>query len=394
MKKILILGGGYSHVPIIDTANNMGLYTVVMDKNPNAPGFSISKKSICLDGGDKKQVLKIAREENVNGILATGDYSVIPAAYASQKIKLPGLGIKTASLVTNKGKLFEKFRKNGVPLPNRTIVKNYNNAISESKKIGFPLILKPVYSFGASRGVIRVNNVNELKEKYQFTEKFCLKKGVILEQFIEGVEHTIESLIVNGKTKVLAISDKIRTIDPYCVAISLDYPSKQSIEIQKKIIKAAKIANNTAGIVNGASHIEAISNKNNVYVIDFGGRGGAGGFIPTAVVPHVKGINMMKNMIHIALGEKTEPLIEKHSNYVVYRFFVPNPGVVKKIIGLKKIKKFKWIVDLRIYVKKGDQIRPLSNQLLRSGHFVVIGRNQKEVNKRVRIVEDMIKIIT
>lgn len=365
-----------------------------MDKNPLAPGFQLCNKSINADGSDKNQVLKIAKFEKVNGILATGDYAVIPAAYASEKIGLPGIGTKTALLVTNKGRLFDKFRRNGVPLPNRIVVNTFSNAMIAAEKIGFPLILKPVYSFGASRGVIRVNQMDELKEKFRFTEKFCLKKGIIVEQFVDGVEHTIESLIVNGKTNVLAISDKIRTNNPYCVATSLDYPSKQDRGIQEQLKNAAKMANEASGITNGATHIEAISYNNRVFVIDFGGRGGAGGYIPSAIVPHIRGVNMMKNMIHIVLGEKIESLKPKFSHCVIYRFFTSKPGIVRKITGIEKVKKYKWLLDLKMNVKKGDQIQVLLNQLLRSGHFVVEGRTENEANSRAKIIEKTVKIYT
>lgn len=395
-KKLLILGAGNSHIPIIKTAKRMGLYTIVMDKNPNAPGFEFCDKKVKLDGGNQDQVLKVAKNLKVNGILATGDYAVIPAAYASEKLGLATIGLKIALLVTNKGKLFTKFAKNDVPLPRRIIVTNYNEALKAAKKIGFPVILKPVYSFGASRGVIRVNNNDELLEKFRFTESFCLKKGIIVEQFVQGVEHTIESLTINGKTHVLAISDKKRTLNPFCVATSLDYPSKQNKHIISKLENVATIAIKTSGIKNGATHIEAISDGDNVYVIDFGGRGGAGGYIPSAIVPEINGIDMIKHMIKLVLGEKIDDVLlkPKFFDHVIYRFFTAKPGTVSTINGLKKVTKFKWLLDIKMHVKKGDKVEVLSNQLLRPGYFVVVGKSSDEAERRARLIERTVTIKT
>ena len=40
-KKIMILGASILQLPAIEKANEMGLKIVVVDMNPNAPGFSV-----------------------------------------------------------------------------------------------------------------------------------------------------------------------------------------------------------------------------------------------------------------------------------------------------------------------------------------------------------------
>ena len=101
MMKLLILGAGVSHIPIIKTAQKLGLFTVVMDKNPKALGLKIADKPICTNGAEKNEVFRVAKEQKVDGILSTGDYSVIPAAYASQKLGLPSIGYDIAQTLLN-----------------------------------------------------------------------------------------------------------------------------------------------------------------------------------------------------------------------------------------------------------------------------------------------------
>ena len=69
-KKILILGAGISHIPMIRTAKKMGLYTIVMDKDKNALGFKFCHKKIVLDASDKELVLQEAQEEKVKDLEA------------------------------------------------------------------------------------------------------------------------------------------------------------------------------------------------------------------------------------------------------------------------------------------------------------------------------------
>ncbi len=393
-KKLLILGGGWSHIPAIRIANEMGLYTIVMDKNPKAPGLKICNKGINLDGSNKDEVFKISSVEKVNGILCTGDYSVVPAAYAAKKLDLSSIPYEVATLVTNKGKLFEKFRNGKISVSSGKVVSNLSDATRTSKEIGFPIILKPESSLGGSRGVIKVDNLSQLPDRYSFTKKFALNSRILIEKFLAGTEHTIESITINGKTHTLGISDKIRTTEPYCVATSLVYPSLQNKSIQSKIKKQAALAINSCGIKNGVTHIEAISLNNQVYLIDFGARGGAGGYIPSVIIPKVNGINMTEKMILLALGKTIGSIKPKFTHHVIYRFFKVKEGKITQIKGLNKIKKFPGLIDFRLGVKKGTQIKVLTNQLQRPGYFVVEGRNRRQVIQRAAIIEKTVQIKT
>ena len=394
MPKLLILGGGWSHIPSIKIANQMKLFTIVMDKNPKAPGFKFCNKKIILDGSNKKNVLRIAKNEKVNGILCTGDYSIVPAAYACSKLKLPMFNLKTANLVINKALLFKKFQSDGIHVPKSNIISNYEGALKFVKKSGFPIILKPEMSVGGGRGVIKANSLAELKHCYNYTVKNNFSSKIIIEEFLDGIEHTIESITIKGKTKVLAISDKIRTTNRYCVALSLDYPSRQPSHILQKLEKQAKNAIKSSGIINGVTHIEAISYKNNVYIIDFGARGGAGGYIPSVIIPRLTGVNMMESMINLAIGNQTFIAKPKVGKFVTYRFFNVKPGKIKRIVGIKKGKEIPGLIDLKIFVEKNDIVKTLSNQLLRPGYFVIEGKSLNQIKKRISAIEKIVRIET
>lgn len=391
--KILILGGGHIQLPVIATAKKMGLYTVVMDKNPLAPGFKICDRAINLNGNSKFNVYNVARKENVDAILPTGEYAVVPAAFASENLGLQTIGMKIAELATNKAELFQKFAKDKVPIAPHKRVTTLEAAKKCVRDIDFPIILKPGSSDGASRGVIKVNNMNELTRGFSYTLHRSFTKDVIVEKFLDGVAHSLESITINGKTSVLAISDKIRTTNKFCVDLNLLYPSEDKKETQIELIKAAIKSIDSVGIRNGICHVEAMSINGKAYVFDFGARGGASGYIPSLIVPNVCGINMMEKMISLLFGLKIGSLQPKYCHGVMYNFFHPSPGRIRKIIGINNIKKFPWLVDFWLRAKKGDVILPLSDGLKRPGFFVVKGRNLSQAKKRSSLIEQAIKII-
>ena len=96
MKKLLILGGGTSHLPIIELTKKLHIFAIVIDKNKDATGLKTADRSFVMDGSNEHDVFKIAKQEKVDGILPTGDYSVFPSSYAAEKLGLPTFGIKIA----------------------------------------------------------------------------------------------------------------------------------------------------------------------------------------------------------------------------------------------------------------------------------------------------------
>lgn len=394
MKKLLILGGGPSHLPIIELTKKMNFLAIVIDKNKNALGLKTADKSFVRDGSDEQDVLKIAKQEKVDGILPTGDYSVFPSSYAAEKLGLPTFGIKVAKLVTNRSLLFKKFQKEKVPTAKSLEVKNVNQAKKIAEKIGYPLILKPGSSFGGSRGVVKINSDSDLSRMFNFTKNNSLSKNVILEEFIDGLGHSIESITIKGKTTVLAISDRVRNTSFYCVDTKINYPSVQNEKLKKKIENAAKKAIKSSGMNWGPSHIEILSKSGKVFVHDFGARGGAGGFIPSVIVPLASGVNMMEKMILMYLGLDVGKMVPKKKNYVTFGFFNPSPGIVKKISGVQKIKNLPWVVDIKLRLKKGDKMPIIASGPDRAGYYVIKAPNRKKISERNEIVEKNIHIQT
>ena len=95
MKRLLILGAGVMQLPIIQKARQLGLYTIVADYDPEAVGFKDADKRAIISSTDCDGILKLAREENIDGILTTSDAPVNVVAFVGQRMglcqqKLPG----------------------------------------------------------------------------------------------------------------------------------------------------------------------------------------------------------------------------------------------------------------------------------------------------------------
>ena len=115
-KKILVLGGGHEQLPGIKTAKNLGVITIVVDKNEDCPGKKHANKFYNISTNDFKNIYKIAKKENINAIVTFA--SELPLKIISKvckKMNFANLKEKVIENVINKAKSKKLFLKNNIP---------------------------------------------------------------------------------------------------------------------------------------------------------------------------------------------------------------------------------------------------------------------------------------
>jgi len=184
VRKIIILGAGIYQVPLIQTAKQMGLYTIVVSVPGNYPGFALADKVYEISTTDQEAVLAVAMKEQISAIVTTGtDVAVSTIGYICKKMGLTGIPYEASRIVTDKALMKEAFRRYGVTTAAFEVVHSKKEACSAFHKIGAPAILKIVDKSG-SRGITRVDTEARLLEAYTYAENCTDADHMVLERFI------------------------------------------------------------------------------------------------------------------------------------------------------------------------------------------------------------------
>jgi cyanophycin synthetase len=95
--------------------------------------------------------------------------------------------------------------ESGVPVPRGVVVRNVDDALRAARRLGYPLVTKPLDG-NHGRGVT-IGVTGEEQLRFGFAEAQAQSKGgtVIVEQFFPGNDHRI--LVVNGK--MVAVAERI-----------------------------------------------------------------------------------------------------------------------------------------------------------------------------------------
>ena len=378
-KRVLILGASRYYVRSIIAAKELGCEVIVVDRNPKAEGFRYADYHEAADFSDIDRSLNVATKYHIDGVVAVNDFGVKPAAVIAKEMGLVSISPQIAEYATSKALMRSIWKNAGVPSPRFKVVRTLDESRAALSYLGtFPLILKPSDSRGGgSRGVSKIDSEKQLEKAFIYAQSYYDDKKVVIEEYLDGIEHSVETITYNGDTYVLAVSDKVKTPPPYRVDKSIIYPTVFSGRKLQKIHDVVKAAVKAIGINVGAAHVELCSTNEGPKLFELGARCGGGG-TPDPIVPFLTGIEMFKEVVRIALGEKPNNLKPLFQKACVYRFITPKVGIVKKVVGLDEVKSWEKVLDCDVLVSQGDSIREVKSGGDRTGFLIAGGGTRDE----------------
>ena len=366
MLKLAIIGAGYLQLPLVKKAKTLGIETHCFSWEEGAVCRAEADYFYPISITEKERILSICEEIGINGVLTiASDLAVVTVNYIARIMSLVGNSMECARVATNKFEMRQRFDSFGVASPKYCLFRNLESLPVD---VRFPLIVKPVDRSG-SLGVAKVDCVQELLSAAQNAHIYSFSMEVIVEEFIEGREISVECISYHGKHYLLAITDKITTSAPYFVEIAHHQPAEISVELQHKIEKLTFAALDALQIENGASHTEIkITAEENLFVIEVGARMG-GDFIGSHLVQLSTGYDFLQGVIDVSLGKFSSPDVTNFKNNSAGVCFLSEESLYLKSI-IKNWEKYPEIVETKLL---NENISPLRSSSDRSGYLIYKG---------------------
>jgi biotin carboxylase len=381
--RILILGGGRYNVPSIREARSAGFTAFVADKNPDAPGLQAADRALSIDLNDCESLLRaIAELGGVDGVISMAEVGVRSAANISARLGLPSISLEAAANATSKAAMRRLWRQIGKYSTDFEVVSTLEEAERAVKKLGsFPLIVKPDRSFGGSRGVSRIEKHEDIVGAFHAAQAGGLPNSdVVIECWIEGSEHSAEVLIWQGETSVLCVGQKVKSLPPYRVDVSVQYPAQLSAAQVAVVADMCHRAVIALGLTQGVAHVEFGYANDGPILFELGARCG-GGHTPQ-IAHHVSGVNEFVEACRMACGMAPSQFTPISRRGADYRFLVFEPGVVKRADIPDMLMADKHVIDAGLTIHAGDTIRPLHSTAERAGFIVTTGETLREAVER------------
>lgn len=392
MKRLLIIGASILQLPAIKRAKELGYYVGVVDYNPQAIGITYADEYYNVSTIDIDGVVQAAEDFRPNGIMTLAtDMPMRSIATACLKLGLQGITPETAIKSTDKGEMIKAFEANNVEHPWYNIINTNYELESLLSQIEYPCIIKPTDNSG-SRGVVLAHNKEELINAYEYSKRQSRGGTVIIEEYMQGNEVSVEIVVINGEPKVLAVTDKLTTGAPHFVEMGHSQPSGLPEEDIERISDLACRAVKAVGIDYGPAHVEIMLTKNGPKMVELGARMG-GDCITTHLVPLSTGIDMVEATIKIACGEKPN-ITKKLNKGSAIRYYNVPCGVINSITGTEEATEIAGVKEIQFTKNVGDVVGDIGSSTDRVGFVIAQADNSEQAVKACEQAMSNTNIVT
>lgn len=364
MKKIMILGGNKAQVPLIEAAKREGYHVVLIDYTTTNPGIPLADTHYQVNFMDREEVLRIAQQEQVQGVISNSEAAMTVVAYISEECGLVGNTLKSILNISSKIDFRILQKKLGVFAPEHMVTASFEEAVAHVDKLRFPIVLKPSKSSG-SRGTTKVTARDALpqyREEWESCKKYSMDAQVVLEEYVETQtpDSTIEGDVFISNGHILwngLFTNKRSLLAPMVPMMDVFPPLLTDFQLceVKETIKKLFCG---AGITFGEYNIEMYyTTQNELFCIEINPRQGGNG-IPDIVKKH-SGIDLYKLLITTAMGN--DYYFEEVRN-------TPNPGrfVIRQLVFSRKngiLQDLHIPSELKPYITDIHMIRDIGNSV-------------------------------
>ena len=378
MRLLLLLpAAGYANQDFQQAANKLGIDVITCADfcHRLAPGWGLAPlMSVAFDHpaesvprilamlppplGDGASVLP----KSIDAILASDDHGIEIAAHLREAMGLSGNSVAAVMRLRDKLHFREMQRTHGLLHPPFAAIAHDDDGEAAAAQLGFPLVVKS-RQLNASRGVIRTDDLGAFKRALAHVRRIQARHlrdadtlGVMIEQFIPGMEVALEGVLREGELQVLALFDKPDPLDgPYFEESIYVTPSRLPDTMQCAIVDAVSRACAAADISEGVIHAEARVNDAGVWLLEIAPRaiGGLCGRILEATL----GVGSAEIVLRHALSL---PLNLQTSDTAAGVMMIPIPasGVLQAVNGVEAARATHGITGIEITAAIGQLIAP------------------------------------
>lgn len=391
--KALVLAGGLPQITLIKELKERGVVVVLADGSESAIARPYADQFYKVNIFDIDVVKNIAIKEDVDFLITVcADQVLLVVAQVSEILGLPWyIDYETAKRVSDKELMKKIFIEHDIPTSKYAVMTELD--MSRIQYLQYPLIVKPVDAY-SSKGVRKVNNEKELREAFKSATQISRTKNVIIEEFCDGEEISVDLFITDGIVQILCVSnsEKIRDEDKF-VIFRGRFPAHVSKELLVEIERVSQKIADAFEIKNAPMLVQMLTNGEKVTVLEFCAR--TGGAMKWLLIQRSCGVDVIKSVIDITMGIQPEIVLYPPENcYIVNDFVYCKPGIFYCLEGFDKQLRLGNISDFHCLRPSGMKFSgSISSSSDRVAGVTIQADTLEELNRKHREFVNSVKVL-
>ena len=212
-KKIIVLGSGpnrigqgiefdYCCVHGVLASAECGYETIMINCNPEtvSTDFDIADK-LYFEPVFWEHIYDIIKHEKPEGVIVQlGGQTALKLSEKLDRygINIIGTNYKSLDLAEDRGSFSKLLKENNIPYPEFDTASSVDEAIIASKKLDFPILIRPSYVLGG-QGMKIVINEKDLKEHVDDLLRKIPNNNLLLDHYLDGAIEAEADAICDGK---------------------------------------------------------------------------------------------------------------------------------------------------------------------------------------------------
>ncbi|MEW6200700.1 MAG: carbamoyl-phosphate synthase (glutamine-hydrolyzing) large subunit, partial [bacterium] len=211
-KKIIVIGSGpirigqgiefdYCSVHSVFALREEGVDAIIVNCNPETVSTDFDTADrLYFEPLTKEDVMSVYREEKANGVIVQfGGQTAINLAGPLHEGKAPILGTSFDSIdiAEDRNRFDNLLNKLGIPRPKGKAVVSFEEALAVSRKIGYPVVVRPSYVLGG-RAMEIVYDDEELEKYVSSAVLVTPEHPILVDKYMVGKEVEVD-VISDGK---------------------------------------------------------------------------------------------------------------------------------------------------------------------------------------------------
>ena len=369
---LLIPTASYRAPDFMAAADRLGLEVVVgSDRGqPLAdqfPGKTLTASFAQPEEG-AREIVRFADAYPLDAIVAVDDGGTILAAEASLHLRLPHVGLDAVRASRDKVLMRELLDAAGSDAPGWRVASFDDDLRTLAEAVSFPCVIKPV-SLSGSRGVMRADDAKSLAAAVQRLRAILERPEVqeecagdadrfLVEDFIPGIEVSVEGLVTEGGLHVLTLFDKPDPLDgPFFEETIYVTPSRLPRATQEAVAQAAERATAALGIVSGPVHAELRINDDGIYPIDIAARSIGG--LCARTLTFGTGMSLEEIILRQATGAPIDSFDREEQASGVMMIPIPRSGTLHAVEGIAEAEGVSSVSEVTISIRVGRPVLAL-----------------------------------
>ncbi|MFC3212199.1 ATP-grasp domain-containing protein [Planomicrobium okeanokoites] len=399
-KKILLLSGIAHMVDVVKTAQNMGYYVIVTDRDAGSPAKKAADKSYEVSTADIDRLVEIAQAEKIDGVFnGFDDVNTWNALALCERLGIPYYATyEQLEICSNKDRFKNHCRNFDVP-----VVEEYNldNGLTEELigSLQFPVIVKPVDSY-ASQGITVCYGPKDVKAGYAKALEYSKSETAIIEPFIDTPYGLMMYYTAyQGDIVLSAVTDRhvhkhFAEHPPLPIAVM--FPSRHREQYLADVDPQVRAMLRGMGIQNGVLLIQALYDNGRFYLYEMGFR--ISGSQHYNIIEKQTGINLLEMMLDLSVGKDISKYDTRHFD----DSYIPHPscnlpilmhsGTIADIRGMEEILAMPEILTAVVNRKAGDTVAPSGSYAQMFGRFTIVADSSTELNRAIDAIYDTLEI--